>query len=261
MSLMKNRIAIFLSFIFILNAAWAQDDVPILKKGTLVNDFYGILSKQESRALDQKLIAYNDTTSTQIVVVIVGTTNGKPINDYADWIGENEGVGNSEDDNGIVFVIAVEDRNTAIETGYGIEQHLNSVLTKSIIENDVLPAFRNNNYYGGINKGVDSIILVLAGKYEGSGSSSNSPKPYLGLILILVFFLFMVFKKGGPGSGKGGGGRGMNAGTAFWLGAMGSSAFRGGGSGFGGGGFGGSGGGFGGFGGGSFGGGGASGSW
>lgn len=220
----------------------------------LVNDFADILSDQEEAQLEQKLVNYSDTTSTEITVVTIQSLGGEDPNLYAAELGTAWGVGRGDKDNGLVFLVSSGDREMAIQNGYGLEAVLTDALTKRIIEQYVLPEFREEDYYAGIDSGTDQIFKLLAGKFEGKGNregSRNRGLPIIGMLVIMAIVFFVVRKKGGGGHGgyhrRGGG---------VWIGGM-AGGLGGSSGGFGGGG----GGGFGGFGGGSFGGGGASGSW
>ena len=216
----------------------------------LVNDFGQVLSAAEEERLEQKLLAYSDSTSTEIAVVTIGTINDEDPNLYAAELGEKWGVGRKGKDNGLVFLVAVQDRKMAIQNGYGLEGTLTDYETKLIIENYILPEFRQGNYYAGIDEGTDQIFLLLAGEFKGTGNRRGNDErkgiPFFVLILILII-IFSIFRRRG-------GGRGLRGGGGYWIGGMGGFGGGSGGGGFGGGGFGG-------FGGGSFGGGGASGSW
>lgn len=217
----------------------------------LVNDFADVLSAAEEGSLEAKLVTYSDTTSTEIAVVIVNTINDEDPNLYAAELGEEWGVGRKGKDNGLVFLVAVDDRDMAIQNGYGLEGQLTDAETKMIIENYILPQFKKGDYYAGINNGTDQIILLLAGEFKGSGNRGGGEPtkgPPVFLIFLIFIILFTIFRKrkGRRGNLRGGGG--------YWIGGLGGLGSSGGGSSFGGGGFGG-------FGGGSFGGGGASGSW
>ncbi len=216
----------------------------------LVNDLANIFKPNERQELEQMLVAYNDSTSTQIVVVTVKSTEGQDINFYAAKIGDDWGVGQKYKDNGLVLCVAVNDRKMAIQTGRGIEEHLNARLTKRIIEDFIVPEFKNGNYYAGVQKGVLQIIAVLSGQFVNE-NPNGKPMPPLVLIALIILIVFIVLAARNRG---GGGGYMLGPGGGHFFGPR---HFGG----FGGGGFGGGGGGFGGFGGGSFGGGGASGSW
>ena len=174
------------------------------------------------------------------------------------------GVGNKEKDNGIVLLAAISDRTITIRTGYGMEGSIPDITAKNIIENDVLPAFREGNYYRGFDEATNSIIKAAAGEYkapEGYRKKAKGGGMSLGRIIMAFIILMVVLNMFGGGGGRGGGfmsRRGYRGvgGPVFFPGGFGGGGFGGGGGGFGGGG-----GGFGGFGGGGGGGGGASGSW
>ncbi|AUP81567.1 TPM domain-containing protein [Flavivirga eckloniae] len=266
-------ISLFLS-LFVLGTTSAQFKIPKKpsdKKQTFVYDYTSpkLLSKRDSTELAVKLRKYSDTTSTQIVVAIINSTEGEYINFLgAQWLDE-WGIGQAKKDNGILILLAKNDRKIGINTGYGIEHLLTDALSKRIIESDIIPYFKRNDYYGGLNRGTDAIFEVLKGEYKGSRKSSNKGFP-VGLIFIF-FFIFIVIlisisknKRGGGGSNKGNRSAAADILEAIILSNMGRGSFGKSSSGWGGSSGGGwsSGGGFGGgFGGGSGGGGGASGGW
>ena len=172
------------------------------------------------------------------------------------------GIGQKGKDNGVLLLISKQDREISIRTGYGTEATLTDALSRRIIEQVIKPDFKNDDFYGGINRGTDAMILALQGEFKGTpqrrGSGDQGKGNALGIIIFIVI-LVLIFSRNNKG-GRGGGKRGVAGDilTAIILSNMGGRRS----SGFGGGGFGGGGGGFGGgFGGGGFGGGGASGSW
>ncbi len=230
----------------------------------LLNDLAGILTNQQAHSLETNLNDFNRTTSNQIVVLIVDDLRGLSASDFAYQIGEKWGVGQSKFDNGIVLLVKVKNQTAGevfIATGYGLEAVLPDATCKRIIEQEMIPAFRENDYYAGIVNALNVIIPIAKGEFSHENYGSEG-LPVPGIIAVLVFLLiFILFAviaskhKGDDFTGKNGGRKGMSPTTAFILGSMlGSSGHRSGGS-FGGGG------GFGGFGGGSFGGGGAGGRW
>lgn len=241
--------------------AQSEKDLPARPQPPrLVVDYTGTLTADQSQALEQKLVAFNDSTSSQIAVVVMGTTGDYDIADYAVALGRFWGVGSKEFNNGIVLLVAKEDRKMWIATGYGLEGALPDALAKRIIENEIKPNFRENDFYRGLDQGTDAIIGAIKGEYTSPehhtrGDDDDGPIGFF-IILIVIIYIIYVIKKGG-----GGGGtyhrRGRHHFPAIWWLPSGGSSL-GGRSSWGGGS---SGGGFGGFGGGSFGGGGAGGSW
>ncbi|MCZ4245431.1 TPM domain-containing protein [Pedobacter punctiformis] len=234
------------------------------KPSTLVNDYAGVLSSTQKQGLEQKLVAFDDSSSTQIAIAIIKSVGDYDINEYAVELGRKWGVGQSGKNNGIMIVVAVGDRKISIQTGYGVEGALPDIYAKRIIENDIKPYFKAGDYYSGLDAGTTSIIKYTRGEYKNDNPGISSGKGGSGsivIIIIIVIVIIILMRKGGGGNGEVIGSRGASN-ALFWALLFGGGG-RGNGGGFGGfgGGSSGGGGGFGGFGGGSFGGGGSSGSW
>lgn len=244
---------IFLIFLLFVQVLYSQPVVPELK--LWATDFTNTLSPSELSTLNKKLKDYEDTTSTQLVFLMISSLQDYPIEYYTLEVAEKNKIGTSKNDNGLLFFVAKNDRKVRIEVGYGLEGAIPDALAGSIIRNVVIPHFRNNDYYSGIDSGIDAIIKAAAGEYKQEKKEETKPVSGIFVTLFIIFILYMMFfrgrRRGGivflPGTLGGLGGKHKSSG---WGGGFG---------GFGGGG----GGGFGGFsgGGGGFGGGGASGSW
>lgn len=270
-----KKLALIIGLLFSFSA-FAQIENVTPKRPTpprLVNDFANVLTPDQAEALERKLVAYDDSTSNQIAVVLLPTITDKngveyPIEDVALKILRDWGVGNQKNNNGIVVLAAMQEHKLRIEVGYGLEGAIPDMIAKSIIETDLKPNFRDQNYYRGLDNAINSIIKAAAGEYkapEGYDERGNKKGSAIGKIIVGIIILFVILSIFGGGGGRGGGymsRRGSGWLGPFILGEMLGSAGRGGGgwSG-GGGGWSGGGGGFGGFGGGSGGGGGASGGW
>lgn len=227
----------------------------------LVNDFTNsFLSSAEKEKLEQKLIAYDDSTSNQIAVVIVDDLKGYSAGDFATAIGQKWGVGNKGFDNGVVILIATGgnagNRDAFIAIGYGLEGAVPDVLAGTILDNELIPYLKNGDYYNGIDNTINAIIEAAAGRYQApEGYNSNKNKigdPALQTALIIIAIVILIFFLGGISGGGTGGGYGSSGGFGNYSGGGGWSS---------GGWSSGRGGGFGGFGGGGFGGGGAGGKW
>ncbi len=253
-------------FLAVSPLAWAQFTIPKKPaKETSVYDYVQLLPKGQKSSLEQKLIRYSDSTSTQIVIAIISSTKGEDINFLGARWGQQWGIGQAEEDNGILILLAKDDRKIAISTGYGVEEFLTDFKSKRIIESVIIPQFKNANYYAGLDQGTDAIFQVLTGQFDedrdftDESFSLDSMLPFV--IFLVIFFILMSRNKRGGGKGNNRGGRGnlgMDLLDIIILSNMGRGGYRGGssgGGGFGSGGFGG------GFGGGGFGGGGASGGW
>ncbi|ALD21962.1 TPM domain-containing protein [Hymenobacter sp. DG25A] len=231
----------------------------------LVNDLAGLMRPEEVEALERKLVAYDDSTSTQMAIVTVPNLEGAEVADYAQQLFEKWGIGRKGKNNGLLILVSKEEHKINIHTGYGLEGAIPDALAKRIITNVLVPNFRADQYYKGLDAATDRLFALAAGEYQaeprptGDYNDGGGSGWLFWVVLALLIFLF-ISRMGG---GKGGGGRrnrGFGGGMIPPL-IFGSGGFGGGGFGGGGGGFGGGGGGFGGFGGGSSGGGGASGSW
>lgn len=219
------------------------------------------LSETEKQDLYQKLKIYSDSTSTEILVILVPTTQGELPARYATDLGQKWKIGQKGKDNGIVFLIAKDDRKMSIQVGYGIEHKLTDALSRRIIENVVTPEFKQGNFYAGIDKGTLAIFQVLKGEFKDDGGENigDAIIPLLIFLAVFIFIMVMAYKNRNKGNSGGGNFSGPDLGDIIILSRMGRGGGNWGGSSWGGGSSGGGWGGFGG--GGSFGGGGASGSW
>lgn len=219
-----------------------------------MNDLAAVLLRQEADDLERKLVAYYDSTSTQIAIVTVRTTGDYDISETALKILRDWGVGSKEKNNGLVILAAIDDRKVRIETGYGLEGAIPDAIANRIIDQIIVPNFREGHYYRGLDQAVNAIEKAAAGEYKaipkkkrGKGGGS-----IFVLIVMAIILLSIINNRRGGGTSI------SRRGWGGWGGIpMGGGWSSGSGGGWGGGG----GGGFGGFGGGSGGGGGASGSW
>ena len=231
----------------------AQPEVPALNR--FATDQTGTLTSQQVNRINQALAIFEDSTSTQVVFLMVNTLNGYPIEMYSLDVAEKNKIGTAENDNGVLFVVAKDDRKMRIEVGYGLEGALPDALASSIIRNEVAPFFRRGEYFEGVAAGVVSIMQATQGEYKrerrrADNREEDDGSGFGSIIYIILFIIIAIISRGGRGGGLG---------SLLLLGGLGGGRSRGGGFG----GFGGGSGGFGGFsgGGGGFGGGGASGSW
>jgi uncharacterized protein len=262
---MFKKLILFFGFILCVIVAMAQDFPE--RSNTLVTDYTNTLSPADKQQLETKLVTYNDSTSTQIAVVILKSTGNYDINDYGVQLLRKWGIGQKDKNNGVLVLVAIGDRKMSIQTGYGAEGSLPDIVTQDIIQNDLKPHFKQGDYYGGLDAGTNSIIKAMKGEYKAAKKqkqSSSGPAGFIFIVIIVVILILVFRNRGGGGGGRQIIGRRGGASPFWWflagnmLGGGGRSSggdwggFSGGGS---------SGGGFGGFGGGSGGGGGSSGSW
>jgi len=254
----------FVVALFCYLSTFAQFTIP--KKPSLqtsVYDYANVLSASEKTQLEEKLIRYSDSTTTQIVVITIESLKGEDIGILTPKWGQTWGIGGtSKDDNGVIVLLAKAERKIWISAGYGLEDRLTAGIGGEIARNIIIPEFKAGSYYKGLDKGADALFDVFKGKYKGErkNGKKNGSIPIIPIVFIFVVLMIIIIKnrKNGGNSGNSGGG-GMGLAEIILLSSLGRS-----GGGFGGGGFGGSsgGGGFGGgFGGGGFSGGGSGGSW
>lgn len=260
---MKKIISVLLVVFGFLNFAMAQ--IPERPNPPrLVNDFAKVLSATENQQMESSLERFARETSTQIVVVTVADLEGNAPGDFAFKLGEKWGVGQKGENNGIVILLKPKQGNSKgevfIATGYGLEGVLpDAVVHGTIVDNEMIPYFKEDNYYKGLSSGIKVVMELTKGEYTAAQYQENYAKQkggaIPGIIVFVLFFIIFPILRGrrrrfySPGKS-----------LPFWmaLGMM-SGSHRSGGGSFGN--FSSGSGGFGGFGGGSFGGGGAGGSW
>ena len=258
----KYSFLVLLNILF-LQLGFAQFTIPPKPDfQTSVYDYAKLLNAEEKTQLEQKLVRYSDSTTTQIVVVTIESLKGEDIGILTPKWAQEWGIGQAKEDNGVFILLAKDERRIWISAGYGVEDRLTAGIGGEITRNIIIPEFKSGSYYSGLDKGADAIFDVLKGKYKGvrkdSGNGNSFP---VWIVVMIVIFVIFIAKKRGGGGNSGNRGGGMDLTDIILLGSLG----RGFGSGRSGGGFGGGssgGGGFGGgFGGGGFSGGGSGGSW
>ncbi len=276
LSVNKFRAAFLVLFLALACTAAAQ--VPQRPNPPmLTNDLAGLFNRAEIMSLEQRVVAFADSTSNQIAIVVVPELYGYDKANLSYSIGEQWGVGQKEFDNGIVILVKPKIGNSSgevfIATGYGLEGAVTDAFARRVIEREMIPHFRNNDYFGGINAALDVLMPVISGeistdeyanKDEGDDAAAAAAFMFFFICFVVVLVLMSKGDTKNMGGGNNRGGRNFTATDAFILGSIlgNATGSRGRGGSFGGGSFGGGGfGGFGGFGGGSFGGGGAGGSW
>jgi len=227
--------------LFIVPVCLAQPPVPELK--SYVTDLTSTLNSDELNQLNSRLKAFEDTTSNQLVVLMISELGDYPIEYYSMDVAEKNKVGSKKHDNGIVLLIVKNDRKLRIEVGYGLEGVLPDALANSIIRNVIVPHFRQDDYYSGVSAGVNAIIAATAGEYKGEPRKDKDKDAVHGIstIIFLIIFLLFFFLRGGRRRGGGGfiffpGSFGGGSGSSNWGGSGGFGGFSGGGGSFGGGG-------------------------
>ena len=258
---MKRHILTLAATILCCIAALSFPSRPMPAR--LVNDLAGLFDVSQAAELERILVSFDDSTSNQIAVLTVNDLEGYEASEYATRIGLDWGVGSEKFDNGVVILVKPKTSSPGqvfIAVGYGLEGAIPDAYAKRIINNEMIPCFMENDYYGGVYKACEILMKLASGEISQMQEYEEDDEIYAIIAFLIIIFMIIIIlsfanKNGGAGGNGGSRGRNVYTGpiitTGNDFGGWGRS------SGFGGGGFGG----FGGFGGGSFGGGGAGGSW
>lgn len=215
----------------------AQLEVPTLQQR--VTDFTNSLTFNEWRALESRLQHFEDSTSNQIAILLIRSLQGESIEDFSMRVFEKNKIGQKGKDNGVLILVAKDDRLVRIDVGYGLERALTDAATSQIVEREMKPYFRADNFYAGLSSGVSAIIAVTAGEYTVEPRGKSAPlisgvMVVFFIVFVLVFFLPMlaakrryVIRSGGwqyhsgwgwPSGGSGGGGWGGGSSGGGWSG-------------------------------------------
>lgn len=226
---------LFLAACLLLPRPAAAIDIPAVRG--YVNDQADILTPATEQKLEQFLRGFEQSDSTQIVILTIPTLEGEALEDYTLKVAEKWGIGQKGKDNGALLLIARDERQIRIEVGYGLEGRLTDLLAGRIIDNEIKPRFRTGDYDSGVLAGVQAMAEAVRGEYQGTGQSRRGKRSPWGTLALLLFL--------GPGLMLLGGGRGSHhrrggfyMGSPFGggRGSGGGGGFSGGGGGFGGGG-------------------------
>jgi len=232
------KLIALLFLILLINNIFAQPSIPQLSR--YANDFTNTISEADLNQINSQLATFDDSTSNQIILLIIPSLEGYPLEMFANEVASKNKIGTKEHSNGVLFLVVKNDRKMRIEVGYGLEGAIPDALASSIIRNEVTPYFKRDDYLSGVVAGLSAIISASKGEYTSDKKRKDDNEefsfPWGFLIFIIIFLVF--------GRNKGG------LGTLLVLNALGgsgrSSGGFGGGGGFSGGGFSGGGGGFGG---------------
>jgi uncharacterized protein len=255
----RNPNILFLTISFVFFACISNAQIPERPSPPrLVNDFANVLKNNERDALEKKLVAYYDSTSTQIAIVIMPDLGGYDAAGFSFELAEKWGIGKKSKNNGILILMSVQERDVFIAPGYGVEEFIPDAISKRIVNNYLIPNFKQGNFYKGFDEATDVMIGLLTGKFTADDIDDGKiPLWLIILVIVIVIIIITLGNKGGGGGGHTYTGKGhrpySGGGPIIWGGggSRGGSSWGGGGRS----------GGFGGFGGGSFGGAGAGGKW
>jgi len=197
------RISVLIAIFIFLVAPAAALEVPPLQGR--ITDLAGVLTAEEKAALDAKLRELESTDSTQIAVLIIPSLEGEALEDYSMRVAETWKIGQQGKDNGVIILVAMKERKARIEVGYGLEAILTDALSSRIMRQEILPRFKQGDYYGGIDKGVTAIAQAVRGAYQAypdaGESSRRGSRVFEGFPVILLIPLFWIFSSAGKWGG------------------------------------------------------------
>lgn len=220
-------------------ALHAAPDFPPLS-GRVVDEA-ALMSRKQAHQLTQQLAAFEKRSGIQLVVVSIDSLDGETIEEYSYQLGRHWGIGQKGKNNGVLLLIAQDERKVRIEVGYGLEGALPDAIAANIIQTRILPAFKRGDMVAGVVAGSQGIMQALAGEYQPVDNASKEDKlggPWLFILMVVVMLVLHNLRGGGGGRGRrraaymaGGFGAGRSGG-----GFGGGGGFSGGGGSFGGGG-------------------------
>ncbi|MBL0610386.1 TPM domain-containing protein [Aeromonas jandaei] len=220
------------------SALQAAPDFPTLS-GRVVDEA-SLMSRKQAHQLTQQLAAFEKRSGIQLVVVSVDSLQGETIEEYGYQLGRHWGIGQKGKDNGVLLLIAQDERKVRIEVGYGLEGDLPDAIAANIIQTRILPAFKRGDMVAGVVAGSQAIMQALGGQYQPTDNASKEDK--LGgpwLFILMVIAMIVLHNLRGGGGGPGGRRRSVYMAGGFGAGSFGNRSgggFSGGGGSFGGGG-------------------------
>ena len=228
---MNKRRLSFLSVLLLAVSLVAATELPDYKGP--INDLAGVLSRSDAAQIEQKAIAYRDQTGSEIGVLIVPTLGDYALENYAHDVFKKWGIGQKGKDNGVLFLVAIQEHKARVEVGYGLEGELTDLESGRLVNRNspMAEAFRENDYAGGVNAVLDGIVQAIGGEYNPPKpkKGKNSLPPLAPIGAIIFFILISILRRasftgrrfGGPfigGFGGFGGGSGGGGGGGFSFG-------------------------------------------
>jgi len=243
----KHRLS-FLTVLFLAVSLLAATELPDYKGP--INDLAGMLSRSEISQLEQKAIGYRDQTGSEIGVLIVPTLGDYALENYAHDVFKEWGIGQKGKDNGVLFLVAIQEHKARVEVGYGLEGELTDLESGRLVNKNspMAEAFRAGDYAGGVNAVLDGIVQAIGGEYnppKPKKKGKDNIPPLAPLAMIIFFIVMAIIRRassvgrrfGGPfigggmggfGGGFGGGGGGGGGGFSFGGGSSGGGGASGG---------------------------------
>ncbi|MBW3521022.1 MULTISPECIES: YgcG family protein [unclassified Chryseobacterium] len=191
----SHSLKIFFAFILVCCYGFLSAQYVIPEKPAVLYPVYdeaNLLTAQEKNELNNKLIKFADSTSTEIEIIIIPSTKGEDVNYLATMFGEKWGIGQKDVDNGVVFLIAKDDRTMSIQQGRAVEQYLTASVAGQILDYIVTPNFRQGKWYEGINGGTNAIMEAVQGKFKPIANKNRSGDISVTKLLIIAFVIFII---------------------------------------------------------------------
>lgn len=239
-----KKLLLIIHICLLATAVFAQRAIPP-QGGHLIHDEANVLSQQDKAMLEYLVKSEEDSTSNQIAVLIIPSLEGDDIDSYANRVYNNWKLGQAKRDNGVLFLVSIQDRNMRMEVGRGLEGVLTDAQSSRIDRNRVAPYFRQGDYASGVKAGVVSIIQTIKGEYVNDQpirqQRTKKPFSWVSLIVLLIIIIISSRRRGGGGGGymsRGGwflplgglgGGRSSGGGFGGSSGSWGGGGFSGGG--------------------------------
>jgi len=176
--LKKIFLILLITFLYFINSFSQTDNAKSLTDNPTqikkyVVDETNTLTPEQVNALLKKLVDFEKQTSNQIIIYIIESLNGEPIENAAYKIASANKIGKKDKNNGVLFLIAIKDKKMRIEVGYGLEGALTDAISSSILRNEVTPSFREGKYFEGVSKGLDAIMLATKNEYKNTDKNTD----------------------------------------------------------------------------------------
>ena len=184
--------------------AVGQREIPALA-GHRVHDEAGILSPSTASSLEVSLQRFEDSTSNQIGVLIVNSLERESIDQFGIRVADKWKLGQNDKDNGVILLVAVEDRKVRIEVGQGLEGPLPDAICSRIIRNEMSPSFRRGDYDTGVIASIEAIQMAIKGEYKGTGPAARNRRGGSPWFVILIIIIILVMRSRGGNRGRGSG--------------------------------------------------------
>ncbi len=203
MSIQIQKILLSFTLVLLANIGFSQENQPLPTLNARVTDLTSTLSSSEISSLESSLAHFEKLKGSQIVVLIIPTTNSESIEQYGIRLAEEWKIGRKDVDDGVILIVAKNDRKLRIEVGYGLEGAIPDIYAKRIIENVIVPDFRQGQFYEGIIDGTNAIMSLInkeelpavTSKVESISEAQNNLFTFGFIILIIVGFVIKALVK------------------------------------------------------------------